>query len=624
MAATDAAGAPSSLNADAWIKKQLAPHLQKTLQPHQWESLRKVATMYLQKGRVRQMLALDMGLGKTLLSTCIWYCLRREATPFLVVCPANVCGNFANELKKWFRFEAKQIAILTTARIKTAATAHLKPPGKKRPRPGAAATPAAKKRATESGFVSVPGIPDAPTLTAAQRIKALKPEQVADLGLREFKKRRCLAYITSYEKARGIAGPLQRMGFNLVILDESHRLKTWNGLTTKKLSPLCIQAKHLLLLSGTPLDRPRDLYAQLHVMAPRVFPSFHRYATRYCDPKKKFIGRGQFVMEYKGRSNTDELTQRIKPYLCRYLKVDLEGFRLPPRRREQVVVPPSEEHVDMIRETWDEYRTLTDELNKRHRSFVGKKRTKPASFSFGPQSKTKKAKVEEVDDEELDIDPKKLMANAQFSKIVQKTARWKLKPALAFLRDYLDTIPLDEKVLVFAHHQFVLNAVQQCVDHWWENTRKRLEKDLSRAWDMSRDVVSHILDFLPQYDGVIRIDGGVKPMERYPLVEEFQTDPTCKLAVLSIKAAGIGINLTAARRVIFMEMVFNASDMDQAECRVWRMGQTREVLITYILLQGSIDRHSWQIIKNKSQTIAKTLDGKEHSFRAKRRRVEDL
>lgn len=55
----------------------------------------------------------------------------------------------------------------------------------------------------------------------------------------------------------------------------------------------------------------------------------------------------------------------------------------------------------------------------------------------------------------------------------------------------------------------------------------------------------------------IRIDGATSGHHRHDLVKNFQSDPNCRVAVLSITAAGTGINLTAASLVIFAELFWN-------------------------------------------------------------------
>ena len=66
----------------------------------------------------------------------------------------------------------------------------------------------------------------------------------------------------------------------------------------------------------------------------------------------------------------------------------------------------------------------------------------------------------------------------------------------------------------------------------------------------------------------VRIDGGTKPEDRQLLVGTFQSTPAVRVALLSIRATGQGLTLTAARAVVFAELSWNVSELKQAEDRL--------------------------------------------------------
>ena len=92
-------------------------------------------------------------------------------------------------------------------------------------------------------------------------------------------------------------------------------------------------------------------------------------------------------------------------------------------------------------------------------------------------------------------------------------------------------------------------------------------------------------------------------------VSNFQTNPAYKVIVCSIKAAGVGITLTASSRMIMAELPWHSADSDQCEDRIHRIGQKNAALITYPLATGTIDHHIYNIIQNKRE-IANTALGK--------------
>ena len=106
----------------------------------------------------------------------------------------------------------------------------------------------------------------------------------------------------------------------------------------------------------------------------------------------------------------------------------------------------------------------------------------------------------------------------------------------------------------------------------------------------------------------IFINGKTKMSDRQERVDRFQSDPTIKVAVLSIKAAGTGFNLFQATRVIFAELLWSEKDMIQAEDRAHRTGQTKVVHIDYVLLDNSCDHIIWESIRRKHRMSGLVLD----------------
>ena len=107
----------------------------------------------------------------------------------------------------------------------------------------------------------------------------------------------------------------------------------------------------------------------------------------------------------------------------------------------------------------------------------------------------------------------------------------------------------------------------------------------------------------------IRIDGKTQQKKRQSLVDRFQNQPKCKVAVLSILAAGCGLTLTAANKVIFAELYWNPGSLLQAEDRVHRIGQKYPITVEYLIGKGTLDEHVWNLIGSKLDVLGKTLNG---------------
>jgi SWI/SNF-related matrix-associated actin-dependent regulator of chromatin subfamily A-like protein 1 len=87
----------------------------------------------------------------------------------------------------------------------------------------------------------------------------------------------------------------------------------------------------------------------------------------------------------------------------------------------------------------------------------------------------------------------------------------------------------------------------------------------------------------------VRVDGGVSVDGKDKAVEAFQGDETVKVFLGQIIAAGTGLNLTAATRVVFNEMDWLPGNLKQAEDRAYRIGQSKHVTVSYIVAEGTVD-----------------------------------
>lgn len=115
--------------------------------------------------------------------------------------------------------------------------------------------------------------------------------------------------------------------------------------------------------------------------------------------------------------------------------------------------------------------------------------------------------------------------------------------------------------------------------------------------------------------GYIRIDGSMSSQRQRADLKRFQEDRQCHGGLLSITALAEGQTITNAKIVIFAELVWTPSTIDQCEGRAHRSGQQRSVLIQYLLLQDSeVDRRCYQRLEETHQHAAKVLDNNESAF----------
>ena len=105
----------------------------------------------------------------------------------------------------------------------------------------------------------------------------------------------------------------------------------------------------------------------------------------------------------------------------------------------------------------------------------------------------------------------------------------------------------------------------------------------------------------------VKVDGSMSKHERQHSVDSFQESDKIKVFVGNIKAAGVGLTLTAAEAVIMNDLSFLPSDHAQAEDRAYRYGQKNNVLVYYPIFENTIEGIIYDILNNKKQVIATVM-----------------
>jgi SWI/SNF-related matrix-associated actin-dependent regulator 1 of chromatin subfamily A len=111
----------------------------------------------------------------------------------------------------------------------------------------------------------------------------------------------------------------------------------------------------------------------------------------------------------------------------------------------------------------------------------------------------------------------------------------------------------------------------------------------------------------------VKVDGSMTKPSRQHSVDEFQDNEKIKVFVGNIKAAGVGITLTAAEAVIMNDLSFVPSDHAQAEDRAYRYGQKNNVLVYYPIFENTIEGIIYDILNNKKQVIATVMGDNQNS-----------
>ena len=107
------------------------------------------------------------------------------------------------------------------------------------------------------------------------------------------------------------------------------------------------------------------------------------------------------------------------------------------------------------------------------------------------------------------------------------------------------------------------------------------------------------------------LHGGVPKKQRDVLVERFQSDAGPPVFVLSLKAGGTGLNLTAANHVIHVDRWWNPAVEDQATDRAFRIGQSRTVQVRTFVCAGTLEEKIAAMIRDKRALASSVVDSGE-------------
>jgi len=151
---------------------------------------------------------------------------------------------------------------------------------------------------------------------------------------------------------------LERFGFDTVIGDEAHNIKSLRAQRTQAFFGLALQADQRMLLTGTSVkNRAAEFWPLLHCISPLQYLHFRPYGEMFCGAKTIYK-KGVAIRTYKGKSRLPRLNIKTRPFMARRTKVEALP-QLPPKIVQHVPVPwPTAKLERKSREIMTAIRTL--------------------------------------------------------------------------------------------------------------------------------------------------------------------------------------------------------------------------------------------------------------------------
>ena len=556
--------------------------------------------VYLQRNGLSGILGDEMGLGKTLQTLSLIQYLKenrklsvRELRPALVVCPLSVLSSWMAESKRW------------TPNLKVL---RFHGPVKERDR--------LKRVAT--GEEDMYGNMTTQALNKVNNRRTARGKEVIDLeldGLYPIDERGVDLIVTTYEGFAAEQSWFKRaFVWSYVILDEGHKIKNDLSQISKSLQGL--GAEYRLILTGTPLqNNMQELWALLHWLYPEVF------TERTSD-----LFKASFDLS-KGKVDTkvmDDARRLLELIMLRRMKnspgVDLN---LPPKTDILLYVPLT----PMQRFWYERLLTRADKglledlfksAQKKEAEVLQEEKQTGSVWQNKDLKELEALENNGVPDWEESKEILRQAIEAEQQDESKKSAWRKLMNLLMQLRKCCNhpyLLPHAEpnpyyvgEHIIHASGKFIL--LDKIIN---ELVIKRKEKVLifsgfTRMLDCTEDFLA-----LRGGDGsefkYARLDGGTARARRNLGIRLFnQLDSNYRVMLISTRAGGLGINLTAATTCIMLDQDWNPQIMLQAEARAHRIGQTKPVTVYKLCTQGTVEEQMMGRIQKKLYLSAKVTE----------------
>ncbi|KAL8715669.1 MAG: hypothetical protein Q9225_006336 [Loekoesia sp. 1 TL-2023] len=562
-----------------------------TMRDYQLEGLTWLSCLY-QIG-LNGILADEMGLGKTVQLISFLAFLREHGTngPFLILGPLSTVTNWVNEFRRW----APRIPV-----------------------------------------VMYHGNPQTRAQIRRQQLKG------------DSRSEKFPVVCTSYEICMRDKKYLANYHWKFIVVDEGHRLKNFNCKLVKELKQYPAESR--MILTGTPLQNNlSELWSLLNFLLPEAFSDLEQFEQifDFSDVQNK-DNHQNILTQAKKQETINSLHAILQPFLLRRVKGDVEND-LPKKREYILYAPLTPLQKELYRKIKDgEIRSYLEEkaieriggVNLNAKS-VGTKRKAGGSGKATPNKSTKSSRdstpassirgrtrakrktYAEISDAEFfkhleDGDSSSNLSNASDdanSDSEEKDTEQTLRAARREVsRKALQNPVMQLRLACNSPHHFYYpwSPTQDPDSTLITQSGKMLMLDqlVPYLFKKGHKIIlfsqfSRQLDFLEEWAttlhgwNVCRIDGGVKAEERTEQIEAFNTKKDFKLFLLSTRAGGLGINLTAADTVILYDSDWNPQQDLQAQDRAHRIGQNRPVIIYRLATKGTVE-----------QTLLEKADGK--------------
>uniref|UniRef100_A0A8C4N9N3 BTAF1 RNA polymerase II, B-TFIID transcription factor-associated n=1 Tax=Eptatretus burgeri TaxID=7764 RepID=A0A8C4N9N3_EPTBU len=405
--------------------------------------------------------------------------------------------------------------------------------------------------------------------------------------------------VASYDVVRNDIDFFKNIRWNYCILDEGHIIK--NGKTKLSKAVKQVTANHRLILSGTPIqNNVLELWSLFDFLMPGFLGTEHQFAMRYGKPilasrDAKSSSREQEA----GVLAMEALHRQVLPFLLRRMKEDVLQD-LPPKIIQ------------------DYYCNLSPLQVRLYEDFARSHAKKDAEETLSSAPCLERQ------------EPAKKNATGHVFQALQYLRKLCNHPALVLTPQHPEFQRITEELasegssLRDVQHTPKLSALKQLLLDCGLGGGSGGEDAAEAVVAQHRvllfcqlksmlDIVEHDLlrPLLPTVS-FLRLDGSVPAGQRHTIVSRFNNDPSIDVLLLTTHVGGLGLNLTGADTVVFVEHDWNPMRDLQAMDRAHRIGQKRVVNVYRLITRGTLEEKIMGLQKFKL-SIANTVISQENT-----------
>ncbi|KAM4032830.1 TATA-binding protein-associated factor 172 isoform 3-T3 [Anomaloglossus baeobatrachus] len=405
--------------------------------------------------------------------------------------------------------------------------------------------------------------------------------------------------VASYDVVRNDIDFFRSMKFNYCILDEGHVIK--NGKTKLSKAVKQITANYRIILSGTPIqNNVLELWSLFDFLMPGFLGTERQFAARYGKPiLASRDARSSSREQEAGVLAMEALHRQVLPFLLRRMKEDVLQD-LPPKIIQ------------------DYYCSLSPLQVQLYEDFAKSRAKTDVDETVSTSSLSEEGEKQ------------KLKATGHVFQALQYLRKLCNHPALVLTPQHpehkkvTDQLATQNSTLRDIQHAPKLSALKQLLLDCGLGNAGTPEGGTEAVVAQHRvlifcqlksmlDIVEHDL-LKPHLPSVtyLRLDGSIPAGQRHSIVSRFNNDPSIDVLLLTTHVGGLGLNLTGADTVVFVEHDWNPMRDLQAMDRAHRIGQKRVVNVYRLITRGTLEEKIMGLQKFK-MSIANTVISQENA-----------